>query len=130
MEELYDVRSKSVHEGTASGRTWGWDPVEHLVMAAWVFPLAVKLCLQGDGHYALSDADGGRCLTVDKLLATTGWAGDASNGSRWNDIVSETQTGHVIELATKRALECYPDLFGGETLGSQDEASDGWERPA
>jgi hypothetical protein len=42
IEELYDVRSKSVHEGTVGSRSWGWVPSEHLLMAAWVFPLDVR----------------------------------------------------------------------------------------
>lgn len=34
IEELYNVRSKSVHEGTIGSRSWGWAPSEHLLMAA------------------------------------------------------------------------------------------------
>jgi hypothetical protein len=103
MEELYAVRNKSAHKGTTGGKAWGWNPAEHLVMAAWVFPLAVKLLLHGDGHYALSDADNVRCLTVDTLLATTDWAEeDRILGTRWHKIVSETTRKHEIDLVIGR----------------------------
>jgi hypothetical protein len=51
MEELYDVRSKAAHRGHHQQRQWGWSLPEHLLMAAFVFPLTVKLLLQHDGHY-------------------------------------------------------------------------------
>jgi hypothetical protein len=90
VEELYNLRSKSVHEGTATGWQWGWTPSEHLIMAAWVFPLAVKLLLQRDGYYALSDDDRYRCLAIDKLLAVTAWGEKTKGGvgpHRWREIV-------------------------------------------
>lgn len=130
IEELYDVRSKSVHEGSAGGRTWGWAPAEHLVMAAWVFPLAVKLLLQRDGHYTLSDADKGRCLTVDKLLAATGWAEEADDGSRWHEIVSSTQRSHKFDLITDRFLERNPHLFSDDSEDVQANTGTDDQGPA
>jgi len=118
IEELYDVRSKSVHEGTADGQTWGWAPSEHLVMAAWVFPLAVKLLLQRDGHYACSDIDKARCLTMDKLLAVTDWAGETEGGSRlskWHEIASSTARKHRFDLITEQFLERNSHLFSEES---------------
>jgi len=90
MEELYKVRNESVHEGTAHGKTWGWDPAEHLVMAALAFPLVVKLLLHNEGYYNLSDEDHVRCQAVDMLLATTGWSEDAGNGSKWSRVMYES----------------------------------------
>jgi hypothetical protein len=54
---LYDVRSKVVHKGDHTGRSWGWDIAEHLVMAGHVFPLVVKLMLEQDGHYRPTGSD-------------------------------------------------------------------------
>ena len=120
IEELYDVRSKSVHEGTAIGKSWGWAPREHLVMAAWVFPLTVKLLLHRDGHYTLSDTDKGHCLTVDKLLAVIGWAEKTGDGSfRWDEIVSSTEREHGYKLIMDRFIGRNPHLFSlKKTLGS------------
>ena len=42
IEELYGVRSKVVHKGSHDGRPWGWTVFEHLVMAAYVFPLTAN----------------------------------------------------------------------------------------
>ena len=50
-------------------RSLGWTIFEHLVMAAYVFLLAVKLLLEREGHYVLTDTDRGRCWAVDQLLA-------------------------------------------------------------
>lgn len=105
MEELYDVRSKSVHEGTAHGKTWGWAPAEHLVMAASVFPLVVKLLLHRDGYYNLSEKDHVRCLAVDKLLAATGWPENAGKGSKWSCIMSESRQQHLRDQIVDRLSE-------------------------
>ena len=43
LEELYDVRSKATHKGHHADRAWGWQIDEHLLMAAFVFPLVVKV---------------------------------------------------------------------------------------
>jgi len=122
IEELYDVRSKSIHRGTVAGRTWGWHPAEHLVMAAWVFPLAVKLLLQRDGHYTFTDRDRGRCLAVDQLLAATRWAEDDGDGSKWSRIVSETARSYRFDQITERFLARNPDLFAEESAGSAKDA--------
>ena len=34
------MRNKVVHEGSDGGRSGGWTIFEHLLMAAYVFPLA------------------------------------------------------------------------------------------
>lgn len=81
MEELYDVRSKVVHRGTPAARRWGWTVFEHLVMAAHVFPLTVKLLLEREGHYVLTDDDRVRCLAVDKLLASPRWFEERDDGT-------------------------------------------------
>jgi hypothetical protein len=76
MEELYDVRSKVVHRGTRTVREWGWSAFEHLLMAAQVFPLTVKLLMEREGNYTLSEEDRLRCLVVDRILASPEWFGD------------------------------------------------------
>ena len=122
MEELYDVRSKSVHEGTVDSRSWGWAPSEHLLMAAWVFPLAVKLLLERDGYYNCSDHDKIRCLAVDKLLAETNWweKTDGGLGShKWQDIVSSTAREYNVEQIKEQVLKQYAHLFPDETSSAE-----------
>jgi hypothetical protein len=54
LEELYDLRSSVVHEGGHHAHRWGWQLSEHLVMAAFVFPLTVKLLLEAEGQNRFS----------------------------------------------------------------------------
>ena len=105
MEELYDLRSKVVHQGTHDTRQWGWTMFEHLLMAAHVFPLTAKLLLLREGHYQLTDADRVACRAVDKLLASPNWFnpddGTESEES-WSRIVSKTSSELTVEKAVKR----------------------------
>ncbi len=91
MLELHQYRSAVAHGGSLSGRTWGWSPFEHLVMAAFVFPLAVKLSLANEGLYLLSREDKIRCRSVDALLSQTDWANEqgSSMHTHWQSIIRE-----------------------------------------
>lgn len=96
IKELYELRNKAAHQGTDTSRMWGWNSFEHLVMAAHVFPLTVKLLLVQDGYYQLSDDDRIGCLAVDRLLSSTRWV----EGS-WTKITSKVK----CELGWKRTRE-------------------------
>ena len=111
MEELYDVRSQVVHEGSAANRTWGWTLFEHLVIAAHVFPLTIKLLLQRERHYALTDDDRVGCLAVDKLLAAPVWSkergasrNDRSSPQTWSEIIWRTKTEEAFDRAIAESL--------------------------
>jgi hypothetical protein len=93
LEELYDVRSKAVHKGHHQERSWGWSIAEHLVMAAYVFPLTVKSLLEREGHYTFGDNDRLRCRTIDKLLSATDWAKPVRRQIRtWNSIIADLRS--------------------------------------
>jgi hypothetical protein len=95
VEELYDVRSKVVHNGSEKSRALEWQIGQHLVMAAHIFPLTAKLLLEKEGHYELTDEDRAACLATDLLLVAPEWV-EARN---------VLKTGHswhaVIDKATK-----------------------------
>lgn len=93
LEELYDVRSKATHKGHHEDRSWGWTLREHLLMAAFVFPLTVKVLLVNEDRYTLSEDDLDRLASLDKLLAITGWDEEVEEGgpSRWNSVFSEAR---------------------------------------
>lgn len=93
MEELHQLRSQAIHEGhVETDENWGWTAFEHLLMAAHVFPLVVKLLLQRAGHYTLSANDRARCKAVDRILAVTDWDQDeeTGHGPRWYQIMHES----------------------------------------
>jgi hypothetical protein len=105
MREFHKYRSAIAHGKSLSGRTWGWSPFEHLVMAAFVFPLVVKLRLAEEGHYSLSREDEIRCRAVDALLSQTDWASGGGSGmnTRWCSIIRERKRDVRISAAVKRA---------------------------
>lgn len=124
VHELYQVRSKAAHRRDVRSLPWGWSPYEHLLMGAWVFPLAVKLKLAAEGHYVLTLADRGRCLSIDRLLIETDWDGVFLEDGRWqrrhpwNKIVAETREELMWREASEGALR---DL---EAAARSDEAQE------
>jgi len=112
IAELYDVRSKAVHEGAAA-TAGGWSMLEHLVMGAFVFPLAVKLLLENDNRYVLSEDDRVRCLAIDKILASPKWAEDRMGESEtsWTKILSNTHSDIAFERALAAIRQEHPELF-------------------
>ena len=106
MLEFHQYRSVVAHGGSMSGRTWGWSPSEHLVMAALVFPLVVKLHLARDGYYSLSRQDEIRCRAVDSLLSRADWANEngSSMNTQWQTIIREEKKEVRIAAAVKKAI--------------------------
>ena len=110
IEELYGMRNKVAHKGSYGGRPWGWTISEHLVMAAYVFPLAVKLLLEREGHYALTDTDRGGCLAVDQLLAWAQWVEDEAgreSQESWTSIRSKA----IQNLLIRNFFDKHPEFF-------------------
>ena len=68
MKELYEVRSSTAHRGPLSDYSRNWDHSQHMVLAAFAYPFAVKLRLSAEGFYNLSDREAGACAALDKLL--------------------------------------------------------------
>jgi hypothetical protein len=124
MEELYDARSQAVHKGHHAARKWGWGLHEHVVMAAHVFPLTVKLLLVHEDHYELTDHDiaGGRA--VDKLLAVNNWEEGPDEGiaSVWSKIVSDCWLHQNFERAMEKVKKEHPDFAWGNEDPSPPES--------
>ena len=115
MEELYDVRSKVVHQGTAFARPWGWSLFEHLVMAAHAFPLAVKLLLQREDYYTFTNDDQAACRVIDRILASSTWWSDPDDAEEleqsWSRILSKTKLHMYTERAIEEYKKTHPDAF-------------------
>jgi Protein of unknown function (DUF2934) len=113
MEELYDVRNSVVHEGQHAAYSWGWALHEHLVMAAFVFPVAVKLLLAKEGHYTPTSEDDAQCKAIDQLLGITGWDEDSetdNDGRAWHKIVSSAKWDQDLEKRMAEFLKEHPDF--------------------
>ena len=113
-QELYHLRNEHIHGD--KGRTWGWHELEHLVMAAFTFPLFVKLLLTDEGFYQTSDDDRGSLHAIDHLLSRTAWAQRVGgrNATVWQDAVwnarrqvalDRAMTQSVAEFKLEDALE-------------------------
>ena len=102
MCEFHQYRSRVVH-GPSSERTWGWSPIEHLVMAAFVFPLIVKLRLAKQGHYSMTNDDEADCLSVDFLLSESNWGEEtgSSISTKWQNSIHAKRR----DLSLRAALE-------------------------
>ncbi len=110
MEEFYHLRNFYVHGEDLSARTWGWIPLEHLVMAAFAFPLAVKLLLSESGYHALSRGDKVRCGALDLLLGSTQWVQSAgSNATMWQEKLLESSRKLSVNEAVKAYRKMHPD---------------------
>jgi hypothetical protein len=108
IEELYHLRNAFAHGTAPSARSWGWLRLEHLVIAAFAFPLAVKLCLEQEGHYTLSHQDEVRCHALDLLLAATDWREfQESNMTVWQTQLSQASRKIRVNKAVKafRAMQ-------------------------
>jgi hypothetical protein len=100
--ELHKARSKSAHKGTLGSRTWGWSPLEHLVMANFSFPLAAKLLLAEGSFYQLTPAEESKCRAIDRLLKATDWPATDSHwqaSSVWTGIVRRAEYEEEEEMA-------------------------------
>jgi hypothetical protein len=67
-KELYEERNVFSHHRRHDGLVTNWAPEQHLVLAAYAYPLTVKLLLEQNGIYTLSADERGRCLALDPLL--------------------------------------------------------------
>ncbi len=99
MNEFHQYRSTFAHGAGSSSRTWGWVPLEHLVMAAFVFPLIVKLGLAKEGHYSLTLDDKADCQSVDLLLSQSNWASckGSSTSSKWQNILCDERRIYALK---------------------------------
>jgi hypothetical protein len=105
--ELYRLRNKAIHEGTTEGYPWGWTVREHMVIGAFAFPLVVKLLLEGEGHYCLTEEDVARCRAVDRLLSIKGWHEDDEDAfdSRWTEVLKNIREELLHERLTRAMAE-------------------------
>ena len=100
IQELYQLRGYYTHGFDNSERTWGWNILEHTLIAAFVFPLAVKLLLAQESKYTLNETDKVHCGAIDKLLDAQDWF-TPSDPSRplctWQKTISDYRFDRTFE---------------------------------
>lgn len=114
IQELHQLRSKIVHGEDRTKRTWGWNNFEHLVIGAYIYPLAVKLLLGKTGHHSLFEHDQIAYRSIDIILAETNWSEPPSkngNQTQWQKCISQARW----DLAESNALKRL------ETLAEEEE---------
>jgi uncharacterized protein (DUF1810 family) len=117
IEELYHLRNAFAHGTAPSARTWGWSRLEHLVVAAFAFPLTVKLCLKQEGYYTLAHEDEVRCGALDLLLAAADWREfQGSNLTVWQKQLSQASRKVRVNkaVAAYRAQQLKNEPQGGK----------------
>ena len=67
-KELYEERNVFSHHRRYKDVATNWTPWQHLVLAAYAYPLTVKLLLERANIYKLSSDERGCCHALDALL--------------------------------------------------------------
>ncbi|MDI1263439.1 MAG: hypothetical protein PS018_09305 [bacterium] len=102
MKELYEARSATVHRGSRSEFTKNWTTEQHLVIAAFAYPLVVKLRLAEEGLYSPSDKELASFETFDLLLDSS-WGRGWRKPPEWSAILSMAEGARAIHAAVERA---------------------------
>jgi hypothetical protein len=75
-----------------------------LVIAAFAYPLTVKLRLAEDGFYALSDRELGACEAIDQLLDGS-WGSGWKKPAEWSNILSRAEGHREYLTVIMRSIE-------------------------
>lgn len=83
--ELYNLRNSYVHGGDVGQSKWGWQPQEHLLMGAYIFPLLLKVLMSKEDKYELTKEDEHKLLAVDDLLDLNEFYNKKDHKSLWTE---------------------------------------------
>ncbi len=101
-KELYEARSATAHRGIQTIFSRNWLPWQHLVVAAFAYPLTIKLMLSENNLYALSDRELGACEALDDLLDSN-WGKGWRKPPEWSEILSKSEAHREIRAIIDRA---------------------------
>ena len=97
-------------------------------MAAHIFPLTVKLLLEKDGHYALTDEDRAACLATDLLLVSPQWVEDRDRretGHSWHEVIQKTTSDLQWERIWQKVRKEHPEVFQSGATESRERGEAG-----
>jgi hypothetical protein len=121
MNELYELRSELAHEGAVAAGG-AWTPFEHLLIAAFVFPLIVKKMLAEEGSYALTEEDEVKCVSIDRLLLAPSWNGNDENTS-WRRILEAERERRSRARLDAKLAELFAPAAGESSPTSPEDSS-------
>jgi hypothetical protein len=104
MKELYEARSSRAHRGPRSDFSRNWEDWQHMVIAAFTYPFAVKLRLSAGGLYQLNERELGACEALDKLLDCH-WGEGWKKAPEWSKILSMAESERELTAMVQRAIE-------------------------
>ncbi len=107
LRELHKRRSKIVHNlEKPPENEWAWTVSEHLLMAAFVFPLIIKSILAADDLYELTQGDTVRLGVIDKLLYKDNWGPQERHGeSNWSKAFRDHKDKQLRDKMAARLRE-------------------------
>ena len=103
-KEFYEIRSSVAHQGHRDDRSINWSSEQHLVAAAFSYPLAIKLKLATESRYVLSETELGACDAFDSLL-DCGWELENEFFPKWPEILSEYESCRQLRKIIEEAYE-------------------------
>lgn len=104
MKELYEVRSSYAHRGKRSALSSNWGHWQHIVIAAFTYPLTVKLLSKDAGLYELREEDQVNCDVLDRLLISD-WGKGWEQEPEWSSIIDEELWGRRLAKYIEEAMD-------------------------
>jgi hypothetical protein len=104
MKELYEARSSKAHRGPKPEFSSNFEPEKHLVIAAFVFPVVIKLKLADAGLYILSSDEIASCEVLDELIDSD-WGTGFENPPQWPRILDQAQASRSLRAVIIKALQ-------------------------
>ncbi|MBI5319156.1 hypothetical protein [Bradyrhizobium sp.] len=114
MKELYEARSATVHQGPRSEFSKNWSAWQHLVLAAFAYPLTIKLRLAEAGLYSPNDRELAAFEVFDLLLDSS-WGKGWRKPPEWSKILSMAEGTRAIHTAVASAMRKHEGNLSGET---------------
>ncbi|SFJ94452.1 hypothetical protein [Bradyrhizobium sp. cf659] len=103
IKELYEARSATAHRGVQIAFSRNWLAWQHLIVAAFAYPLTIKLMLSENNLYTLSDHELGACDALDDLLDSS-WGKGWRKPPEWSEILSKSEAYRAIRAIIDRAI--------------------------
>lgn len=119
MKELYEARSEQAHGTKNASRSSNWTPGQHVLLAAFTYPLSVKLLLATEHGYQLTAKEKGACMALDELLDGH-WGSGWKRPAEWPSILSMSESSSEWIDICERAIG---DVYGKSVAanGSPDK---------